>query len=119
MTCNGWNILYRISEETFNKGIRLFFTVKGDPFYCVICSDPHFIGNNNQPENAIQCNGPCNNWFHTQCITDMYYNYNLEEEENITLKEWYIKNTKDCHTLIDHYKLDDKYKVDTEEYENM
>ena len=49
----------------------------------------------------------------------MYYNYNLEEEENITLKEWYIKNTKDCHTLIDHYKLDDKYKVDTEEYENM
>ena len=52
-------------------------------------------------------------------ITDMYYNYNLEEEENITLKQWYIKNTKDCHTLIDHYKLDDKYKVDTEEYENM
>jgi len=32
-------------------------------------------------------------------------------------KKYYIKATKACHDLIDHYGLDEKYKIDLNEYE--
>ena len=33
------------------------------------------------------------------------------------LKQWYILNTKSCHSLIDEDGLDSKYKVDIKEYD--
>jgi len=37
-------------------------------------------------------------------------------QSKMTKKEWYIKNTKACHQLIDKEGLDSSYKIDIKEY---
>ena len=40
----------------------------------------------------------------------------FKQDPDLTLKQHYINNTKSCHDLIDLMGLDDKYKIDIEEY---
>jgi len=39
-----------------------------------------------------------------------------KKDPDLTLKQHYINNTKSCHDLIDLIGLDNKYKIDIEEY---
>ena len=35
----------------------------------------------------------------------------------MTKKEYYIESTKNCHKLIDKFKIDKSYKIELKEYE--
>ena len=41
----------------------------------------------------------------------------LKKDVDGDFKDWYVKNTKLCHLLIDTLGLDSKYKIDIKEYD--
>jgi len=50
------------------------------------------------------------------CRVDKMFEKHKKLNKNLTLKQHYINSTKACHELIDLTGLDDKYKIDIEEY---
>ena len=48
------------------------------------------------------------------CRVDKMYEI---RNPSISRKEYYIENSKACHTLIDRLKLDKSYKIELKEYE--
>ena len=50
------------------------------------------------------------------CSVDKMFAKHKKLNKQLTLKQHYINTTKACHALIDLVGLDDKYKVDIEEY---
>jgi hypothetical protein len=48
------------------------------------------------------------------CRVDKVYEH---FKDKYTLKEWFIENTKACHTLIDQQELDKSFKIDINLYE--
>ena len=51
------------------------------------------------------------------CRVDKMYENLPGLSDQLTLKEWYVENTKACHQLIDQEGIDSSYKIGIEEYE--
>jgi|TARA_R110000824_G_scaffold9137_2_gene41142 Fe-S-cluster containining protein len=43
----------------------------------------------------------------------------ISNKDNLSRKDYYIKSTKVCHTLIDTFGLEDSYKIDIKEYDKL
>ena len=53
------------------------------------------------------------------CNVKTMYNKKMEEGKlspEITEIDYYMMSTALCHEMIDIYKMDDKYKIDLEDY---
>ena len=53
----------------------------------------------------------------TICRVNEMYHHLPGIKENLSLKEWYVENTKSCHQLIDEQGIDSSYKIRIEEYD--
>jgi uncharacterized protein len=50
------------------------------------------------------------------CKVDELFERMKKHKPNLDQRAWNIYNTKVCHDLIDELKLDNKYKIDLDEY---
>tara|TARA_B110000483_G_scaffold62160_1_gene77337 strand:+ start:426 stop:689 length:264 start_codon:yes stop_codon:yes gene_type:complete len=51
------------------------------------------------------------------CRVDEMFDRMKQHKPNLDRKKWNVWNTKQCHIMIDNKKLDKKYKININEYD--